>query len=78
VNWERFCTQIKSGGLGVRNLIQFNRTLLGKWLWGYAMEREALWRLVIEAKYECMRGGWSSKEVMGTYGVRVWKHIRWG
>jgi hypothetical protein len=30
VNWRRICTPIKLGGLGVRNLIQFNRALLGK------------------------------------------------
>jgi hypothetical protein len=40
------------------------------------MERKALWRSVIEAKYESMRGGWRSKEVLGTFGVVVWKHIR--
>ena len=25
-----------------------------------------------------MRGGWCSKEVMGTFGVGVWKQIRRG
>jgi hypothetical protein len=25
-----------------------------------------------------MRGGWCSNEVMGKYGVGVWKHIRQG
>jgi hypothetical protein len=40
------------------------------------MERVALCRLMIEAKYESMRGGWCSKDIMGTYGVGVWKHIR--
>jgi hypothetical protein len=59
-------------------LIRFNRALLGKWLWRYATERETLWRLVLAAKYESMRGGWSSKEVLGTFGVGVWKHIRRG
>jgi hypothetical protein len=58
VNWHTICTPIKEGGLGVRNLIQFNRALLGKWLWRFAKEREALWRLVIEVKYESLRGGW--------------------
>jgi hypothetical protein len=42
------------------------------------VEGEALWRLVIETKYDCTRVGWCSKEVMRTFGVGVWKHIRRG
>jgi hypothetical protein len=53
----------EAGGLGVRNLIQFNQALLGKWLWRFATEREASWRKLVEAKYDVMRGGWCSKEV---------------
>jgi hypothetical protein len=40
------------------------------------MERGELWRLVIEAKYESLMGGWWSKEVLGNFGVGVWKNIR--
>jgi hypothetical protein len=65
VNWERICSPLKLGGLGIRNLLQFNRTLLGKWLWQYAMDRDVLWRLVVDAKYNSSRGGWCSKEVVG-------------
>jgi len=32
VNWNRICSPLHSGGLGVHNFIQFNRALLGKWL----------------------------------------------
>jgi hypothetical protein len=56
VNWARICTLIKSGVLGVRNF-QYNRALLGKWLWQYAMEREALWRVVIGTKYDSTGDG---------------------
>jgi hypothetical protein len=79
VNWKRICTPIELGGLVVQNLIQFNQALVGKWSWRYATERKLLWRrLVIAAEYESTRGGWSSKEVLGTYGVGVQKHTRRG
>ena len=70
----------KYGGRGirVRNLIQFNRALLGKWLWRFANEEDAWWRKLVEVKYDIMRGGWCSKEVGGSYGVGVWKCIRKG
>jgi hypothetical protein len=42
VKWNRICTPLHSGGLGVYNLTQFNQALLGKWLWRYGREREAL------------------------------------
>jgi hypothetical protein len=32
----------------------------------------------MEIEYETLRGGWCSKEVLGTFGVGVWKHIRKG
>ena len=43
-------------GLGALNLVLFNKSLLGKWLWRYAMERNALWRRVIDTKYGSLWG----------------------
>jgi hypothetical protein len=78
VNWHRICIPIKECGLGVRNVIQFNKVLLGKWMWRIVSKREALWRSVIKVKYGSVRGGWYSLPVVGSYGVCVcvWKYIR--
>jgi hypothetical protein len=42
------------------------------------MKREALWHLVVEEKYVSLSGGWCSKDIVGPFGVAVWKHIRRG
>jgi hypothetical protein len=72
-NWSiRFVLRRFGGGvLGVRNLINFNRALLGKWIWQFAMEMDTLWRKVVDINYGSMRGGWCSKEVGGCFGVGV-------
>ncbi|RVW81102.1 putative ribonuclease H protein [Vitis vinifera] len=46
--------------------------------WRFAVEREALWRQVISAKYREEEGGWRSCVVRGSYGVGLWKAIRRG
>ena len=57
VNWAKVCEPIQNGGLGVKYLRFFNQSLLGKWLWRYGMDREALWRKVVEVKYGSLWGG---------------------
>jgi len=59
-------------------MLQFNRALLGKWLCRFAMERDALWRQVVDIKYGSMMGSWGSKEVGGSFGVGEWQCIRRG
>jgi hypothetical protein len=61
--WNQVCRLLRAGGLGIRDVLKFNKALLGKWLWRYATEREALWYKVIKEKYEEQNGGWCSKEV---------------
>jgi hypothetical protein len=78
VKWPLVSAPLQNGGLGIRNLRRFNQALLGKWLWCFAMERDALWRKVVEVKYGSMVGGWCTNQVMRSYGVGVWKHIRKG
>ncbi|KAL4638131.1 hypothetical protein ACB092_03G128100 [Castanea dentata] len=61
VNWSKVCRLVKNEGLGIRCLRRFNSTLLGKWLWRYGLENDALWRRVIKAKYGNEWGGWYTK-----------------
>ena len=42
------------------------------------MERAALWRQVIEVKYDSEWGGWCTRPVNGPYGVGLWKYISRG
>ena len=56
----------------------YNQALLGKWLWRYAREKEALWRKIVDLKYGGLWGGWCSNYVAGPYGKSLWKHIRKG
>ena len=78
VSWPKICEPVCSGGLAIRNLRSFNQALLGKWLWRYRLERDALWRKVVEAKYGSLWGGWCSKDVRGSYGLSLWKYSRKG
>ena len=66
------------GGLGIRRVRLFNEAFLGKWLWKFGIERDALWRQVIEMKYGYVWGGWCTRSIFGPYGIGLWKNISWG
>jgi hypothetical protein len=80
VKWSKVCSPFSIGGLGIRNFLLFNQALLGKWLWRYGIEREAWWRVAVDAKFGSLWGGWCSRELVGAHGVGLWKNIRkwWG
>ena len=69
---------LSSGGLGIRKISLFNIALLRKGLWRFGIEKDALWRKVIELKYGCLWGGWCSRSVNGPFGVALWKSISQG
>ena len=69
VAWEKVCSPLEMGGLGVRKLGHFNQALLGKWLWRFGQEGTSLWRRVIAIKYGEDQGGWNTKFVEGHTGV---------
>ncbi|MCI15623.1 LINE-1 reverse transcriptase like, partial [Trifolium medium] len=51
VSWKDVCRPKKEGGLGVKDLLLFNVSLLAKWRWRLLVEDGSLWKKVLEAKY---------------------------
>ncbi|RVX09051.1 Transposon TX1 uncharacterized 149 kDa protein [Vitis vinifera] len=61
VRWELVCLSKAKRGLGVKSLSLLNKTLLAKWNWRFANEREVLWNQVIRGKYGEARGGYGAR-----------------
>jgi len=51
IAWSSICLQKEEGGLGVRQLKEFNTALLRKWCWRMLVERGGLWYRVLVAIY---------------------------
>lgn len=46
-SWNKVCSSLDYGGLGVGSIRAMNLSLLGKWKWRFLIEKNALWRKVI-------------------------------
>ena len=75
INWDSVCQSKEKGNLGIRNLTNFNRALLGKWCWRFSMEDNSMWRGVIILKYGLEEGGYFPSIPKGCHGVGLWKEI---
>ena len=67
VLWDMIYQGKHTGGLGVRR-VTFNRALLGKWMWRFAIECNRLWQQVIVAKYDVEWGNWWTGRVGWPHG----------
>ncbi|KAH1243657.1 putative ribonuclease H protein [Glycine max] len=71
VSWKSICLPKEEGGLGIKDINQFNLALLGKWLWNLMQNKGELWARVLESKY----GGWRGLFEVDRVGAEsVW----WG
>ena len=53
-----------------------NKALLCEWSWRFANDRNSLWRKVICNKFGETNGGWHTCDLIGGYGISLWKEIR--
>lgn len=51
INWDALCRPKNEGGLGFKDLISFNRTLLNKWVWRFLTGDGGLWRRIIISRH---------------------------
>jgi hypothetical protein len=50
-NWPSICMEKDFGGMGIPNLQDLNLCLIGSWIKRYIQGEGALWKRVIDAKY---------------------------
>ncbi|GFS45225.1 hypothetical protein Acr_00g0094990 [Actinidia rufa] len=69
------CLPKKGAGLGIRDLVLFNKALLGNWIWRFALGEDKLWCRVIKGKYGILRGAWRTKDIIRSHETGLWKGI---
>ncbi|GFZ14463.1 hypothetical protein Acr_24g0006530 [Actinidia rufa] len=58
----------EGGGLGILDLVLFNKALLGKWIWRFALGDDKFWCRVIKGKYGILKGAWRTKDISHPHG----------
>ncbi|XP_058752492.1 uncharacterized mitochondrial protein AtMg00310-like [Vicia villosa] len=51
VSWKNVCLPVDKGGLGIKNISDFNLALLNKWRWRILRGEDVLWLNLLKAKY---------------------------
>ncbi|CAN0862950.1 Putative ribonuclease H protein At1g65750 [Linum grandiflorum] len=75
VAWELVKTPKRAGGLGVHDLKVLNEALLSKWMWRYAVERDAWWRVLLTSKCGVGCSEWLPTWNLGSAGCSLWRWV---
>ena len=73
VKWSKVCQQRKNGGLGIIGIEDMNISLLGKWVWRFKKEENALCTQVIRSIHG-EQGSMTGEEVKKMHPC-IWKNI---
>jgi len=57
--WDKVCSPIEMGGLGIREIGRFNVAFLTKWKWRTGVDDGGVWRDILESTY----GSWRDMRV---------------
>ncbi|XP_060960954.1 uncharacterized protein LOC133031469 [Cannabis sativa] len=75
-NWKKLCRLKEQGGMGFRDLEDFNKAMLAKQGWKLITEPASLMTRVLKALY--FPQGNFMEATIGHYGSTVWRSILWG
>ena len=75
VAWSKLSNSKLCGGLGIRNIKLMNECLLMKWWWRFGMEKSALWRKVLNAKYKIEGRDWIPTVELNRKVSKTWRDI---
>lgn len=74
VAWDKVCTLMDKGVLGIKRLHVVNKALLCKWLWRFGSEEDRRWQQVVVSRHGVKEDG-DPCLVRGTRGLSPWKGI---
>jgi len=78
VKWKKTCKSIEEGGLGIKDIEQFNMVMFVKWKWRLGMEKYKLWKEVIKSRYGLWRSmNENSRDQKLSWWWRDLSIVRW-
>lgn len=73
--WGKLSFSKERGEVGVKKLTLMNKDLHAKWIWRYENEEKALWRKVVNHKFEGNLKGFFPSSSSKSVGKSLWAGI---